>query len=431
MGTGLNTNRHWQVRYNKVLIEVLEESGPFIFIATSEIRKVLPKFRVDRALQKHYGRAIAQKDKTQRLYITEGALSKELQGMAAAEATMFLTWLYQNVFSPAARRRGEVVGRADLLATSEVVPPDRPIARTYRSTKNDGVVYAWFAMPFVQHWRGEEALGRTMVGGLIAACIAVLFLEKGFGWLANEDSYHGDWQFRKAVTLGFVISLFLVWLWWGVGAMRCALNRVSENKSVTIAGTVFLTGLLFMIQSGAKALEDSRDWIQDFYHPLRAADVYYDNQSKRIVLHGDIGFGTYNRLQRAISERPEAKLLELDSHGGYAIEGFAMATLIERSQLSTVTFRDCDSACTLLLVAGRKRLLGPEAAVGFHRSYVPGMIWSDSWSHTDFKIARYLEKRGAHQDFINTALSYRGDNIWHPKHRQMLDSGYATGKWGE
>ncbi len=84
----------------------------------------------------------------------------------------------------------------------------------------------------------------------------------------------------------------------------------------------------------------------------------------RIVVRGEIGFGTFKRLEKALQMQPKLTLVQIESPGGYVVEGMAMAALIEKNGLDTVSLESCASACTLLLAAGQERYLGTGATGG-------------------------------------------------------------------
>lgn len=121
----------------------------------------------------------------------------------------------------------------------------------------------------------------------------------------------------------------------------------------------------------------------------------------RRVLRGKIGFGSYKALESMLRSNTKLTLIQVESPGGYVIEGLAMAKLIQRMKLDTVSLERCASACTLLLAAGEKRYVGPNAKVGFHRSGVLGQAPSSSWTSTEYELADYYPSRGAIEAFIN------------------------------
>lgn len=428
----MNEVRNWSARYNRLDIEVCETSDHHIFVAAASIRRVLPRLKTDSELKGKHGRALSQATKDGPLFFNEPTLRRELKHLESAEAQMFGDWLHHNIFYPAAKKRGVATTPAK-FGEVEVVDhyKNRPAPFLGQAIDRRVHILEWFLLPLTLHWRGEVGLRKTLIESAIAAGLLAWLVGLGFDFVGDPDNYSGNWQVLKLKTLGLSIALLSVWIWWSVGATRAALNQVKANKNFSSALVVYLLGLLFMIHSLATALDDGQDWLRSMYSPKEVANISYDPASRRIVLKGSIGFGTYRALLRVLQEHPRAELLELTSPGGYAMEGFALARLVKASNLNTVTFRYCDSACTLIFAAGKKRLLGPKAVLGFHRSHVFGKPVLEGWSYTEHRMAKYLEDRGVKWQFIKTAFSYGGDEIWEPTHRDMVESGYATARWAD
>lgn len=124
-------------------------------------------------------------------------------------------------------------------------------------------------------------------------------------------------------------------------------------------------------------------------------------------------------------------LVQVEGPGGYAYEGMQMARLIQSQHLDTVTMENCASACTLLLVAGADRYLGPEAKVGFHRSGTDYFNPSKSWTRTDFELADFYRSRDTSDEFVKQALDTPFNRVWYPDSAQMYAAGYATKRWSE
>jgi hypothetical protein len=157
--------------------------------------------------------------------------------------------------------------------------------------------------------------------------------------------------------------------------------------------------------------------------------VEADSSRRRIIVSGEIGFGSYTALSNALKKSPELTLVEIESPGGYVVEGLAMARLIQSKQLDTVSLDHCMSACTMLLAAGTERYLGPNVKVGFHRSSTYKTLYSKQISATDLKIASYYRSRNTAENLIDQFLLTPGYQMWFPRHDVMYLAGYATHRW--
>lgn len=94
-----------------------------------------------------------------------------------------------------------------------------------------------------------------------------------------------------------------------------------------------------------------------------------DSHPELLVLDGEIGINTPLELRRALSARPDVKLLVLNSPGGLVASGLLLADDIHEKGLSTVIppGAGCYSACAFVFFAGVERLA--EGELGVHQMY--------------------------------------------------------------
>jgi hypothetical protein len=366
------------------------------------------------------------------LYLSELSLRRELMRLASAEASMLEDWLHHNLFYPAAKKRGEESG----LQRIDLVPSDVPVQKMtapsplHWSRQGEKVNFVqWLFLPISEHWSGKSSLRKTTFASTVLACLMLWAISFGSAYVFDPDHYFGNWIVFRAYALFISFAVGAIWIWWGVGVMRFALRSIQSMKSLGVAFFIFVLGLLSMISSTAFTIEEGYDWAQDLKAPIDSPKVIYDELHDRIVFDGDVGWGAYRQVQKVLTEHPRTRLLELKSPGGYVIEGLAISRLIKQSGMDTVAFQYCHSACTFIFAAGKARFLGPKVEIGFHRSSVFGQPIASEWTGTEYRVARYFKAQGVEEDFIKTAFSYPGDDLWIPTHGHMLDSGYASLRW--
>ena len=85
-----------------------------------------------------------------------------------------------------------------------------------------------------------------------------------------------------------------------------------------------------------------------------------------LLVAGNLTSGTADRFARALADAPQVAAVTLDSDGGRIFEGQRMAELVQARGLDTRVDSHCASACTFVLIAGRRRVAGPDAQIGFH-----------------------------------------------------------------
>jgi hypothetical protein len=151
----------------------------------------------------------------------------------------------------------------------------------------------------------------------------------------------------------------------------------------------------------------------------------------RIRAVGPMVFGSAEALQKVLDANPKINLIEMDSPGGFVVEGMRMADMVAQRKLDTTVLNRCASACTLVFVTGQDRYLGPQARVGFHRSGRRNIFEDNGWSATDRRIAEHYEKYGASEAFVQKALKEPMFRIWTAPHSAMYEAGYANKEWIE
>ena len=447
--------KSWPAQYKTRTIDIHETHRHQVWISSVDVKKVLPSLRSDSQLAKVYSTDFRSVDKSKRVFFCERALKKELQYLRSQDALMFLSWLEKNVYYPAARKRGDADAlnpmpermqdekdgqdEEDLHIPSRKVPPApkpqhiQKIVVRHPDTTSLGKRY--IHKPFIALWRGEIEMSRTILLGGLAMVAWIVAAEFLIDMVTSPIHYKGSYVWRQWVVLLLLLSLGAVVAWWCVGIMRCAIRRQLEGRSfrASMAGFVFGLTLLFYLVPFplAAASEWMEGWWGTVHGELQAAEVIHDKFLGRIVIRGDLGFGTYKRLEAALQQTPMLTLVEIDSPGGYVVEGLAMARLLEKAGADTASLEECASACTLLLAAGKERYLGPKSEIGFHRSWSRSLGFGKGWSRTDHKVADYYRSRSTDEAFIKRALDTPAYDLWVPTHGQMFEAGYATKRWDE
>jgi len=112
----------------------------------------------------------------------------------------------------------------------------------------------------------------------------------------------------------------------------------------------------------------------------------YDAHKDVIVLNGEIGIDTPLEFRRALSARPDAKIVLLNSPGGGVSSALIVAGDLHDKGLSTYIPKGfgCYSACSFLFFAGKERLA--EGELGVHQ-----MSGIDDVSGVQTKVSDILE----------------------------------------
>jgi hypothetical protein len=149
--------------------------------------------------------------------------------------------------------------------------------------------------------------------------------------------------------------------------------------------------------------------------------INYDADRTTLVLAGEYQFGVATAFAEALDQYPDAHTVELEGPGGLETEGFALAHAIQHRDLVTHAIGDCESACTLAFLAGRERILGEDASLGFHAVSAP-VFTIDLNANYD----RYLAGRGVEDQFIRRAAATPADDMWYPTNDELEAAGVIT-----
>lgn len=178
---------------------------------------------------------------------------------------------------------------------------------------------------------------------------------------------------------------------------------------------------------------------EKFQSPLEVS-VSPDGQTLNLV--GMLLDGAYQQVDAALRAAPGVRRVHLSSSGGLTIEGRLVAALVRKHRLDTYVEYYCASACTQVFAAGRERVLGPQACLGFHQAVMVDSAGATTGvlPGTDRKLDPTLvfgvngndtlrlayEMAGTKPAFIAKALSYDYENMWLPTAAELLESGLVT-----
>lgn len=163
-----------------------------------------------------------------------------------------------------------------------------------------------------------------------------------------------------------------------------------------------------------------------------------------IYLVGSIREGAFHQFDAVLRKAPRARRVHLSSIGGLTLEARLIAALVRKRKLDTHVEYLCASACTQIFAAGRNRVIGPWARLGFHQSaridpqgYAAppdpqgaGPIRSTTVfgisGNQTLRLA--YELAGVEPRFIARALSFENVNMWLPEPDELIAAGMVTAK---
>jgi hypothetical protein len=467
----------WPLKHRHWNFELAEDEDHDLWIRTSDLRHFYDRFPSDKALKAVYHRHMLYDKSTRTHYLSVRSARIELLKSKThsmhQDILKFLDWLERNVLTVVAKKRAvrkldEMNGvREDYAkALSGAIPVSQahprldettmpltseerwaleqaqdlegprkvfhPDARPIRVGWDYFAREAWLWIKnFVRsYWRGERGLFKTFWAGLLVLWLPYLY----FSWMLPGTldwtvSYQRVmWAFAILVPVS-VASALVYWI-----MLTRGLRQALRDRSHVVIAWVFY---LFVFPLGLSNIVGGYDeemldyWWASVRGQYHAMTIYADPHLGRIRAVGRMGFGSAEALQQVLDANPKITLIELESPGGYVVEGMRMANMVEQRKLDTTVLGRCASSCTFVFVTGQDRYLGTNAWLGFHRSGRRNIFLDEGWSTTDREIAEHYEKYGTSVAFVQKALKEPMYRIWVAPHDEMYTAGYANKAWSE
>lgn len=282
----------------------------------------------------------------------------------------------------------------------------------------------------VRHWRGELSLPLSywvnggLLGVVVGAAIAVV---------ATVIMYEQiDEQPLPALVLMCAIwlCLALIMLWQAVGIWRSGTRYQAAGNGpwggiakimvvLGVASTLwqFFSAGLPQIAGLAEIVAGDRSLGPHQFKVLAYGEM--------LEFTGGIKFGVAKELEGFLNAMPDVKTVRLDSVGGRIREAQTMSDLIKARGLSTLVEKQCLSACTIVFLGGKDRVILSDARLGFHQPSYRG-ITADERSRTVAIEKERLQKLGLSLAFAERANMAEPSSMWFPDNGELLREHVAT-----
>jgi hypothetical protein len=277
---------------------------------------------------------------------------------------------------------------------------------------------------FVRHWNGDLSLSISYWVNL------VLVVGLGAGGLVLPFTF-----FEEAVDDLRVASFGWLLFWpmvyglcvWGiVGVWRSATNNVDRSGPsgwATLAKAMVIlsafSAAFQMIKSAIPQMAELGKIAFGYDQFGENADIRLAENGTSIEISGGLSAGAADRFGKLLNSAPSVRLVVLNSNGGRIFEAEKIAESVNRKGLDTYVEDRCESACTLILLAGRDRATTPNARIGFHQPDFPGLDAEGRREIIDVNRNIYL-KAGVLDAFIDRAMSASPHSMWYPSYDEMV-----------
>lgn len=274
---------------------------------------------------------------------------------------------------------------------------------------------------FVRHWRGQLTLPVAYWvnnWGVTVVCWGLIFA-------ANQLLADVSLRMLSATVLALSAVLLIVACWSTIGVWRSAGNHTARGGArVWSAAAQFLT-VLSVVGAVSNFFVYNLPQMKEHWliaidrDPLGVIETKLTRDRKALVLTGTLGVGSAEKIRAELDQEPDIQTLVLDSSGGRVGEAALIAQLVRERKLKTYVDTHCESACTVILLAGADRAVTANARVGFHRASFPGMSPKQDRRMTRDLIDQY-RAAGLPEDFLARVRETQAEDMWYPSRDELL-----------
>ncbi|MFL6845431.1 MAG: hypothetical protein ACJ8ER_11190 [Allosphingosinicella sp.] len=305
----------------------------------------------------------------------------------------------------------------------------------YDQAQYDEEVLAWDEKHghknyFQRHWAGHLSLPVSYwVNSALLSALIAAGVEFGAGRLRDNG---GTLRTLALVALAYFAFSLLFWVWSSVGIWRSAYwhRRRGGTPGWGLAARtlVVLSAVAILWRSGDIALQTTElGTLAGGGDSIGAiAEMKVSPDGRDLAVRGNLASGAAERFEKLLAASPAVSRILLDSPGGRMLEAERMAALIRKRRLDTRVEKDCMSACTSILLAGRERTAPEQARIGFHQPSFPGADAYEMGDAVERTRDEYLAA-GVDRNFVWRALATPAENIWIPSPEELVEANVLTG----
>jgi hypothetical protein len=146
-----------------------------------------------------------------------------------------------------------------------------------------------------------------------------------------------------------------------------------------------------------------------------------------LVLTGDLGPGSTERLARALAQHPQVRRLRMESPRGLVTEAMAMGRQVQDLGLDTSVGERCVGACAIVFMAGAGRWLAPEGQLAFHQTHAPVLPFLRRFGLADERVLAFYLEQGVPLHLAEAMVSAPSHQVWVPDGDTLLVLGIRRG----
>lgn len=280
-----------------------------------------------------------------------------------------------------------------------------------------------------RHWAGTLPLWvsfwvASQFFGLIFS-ITYLSINDIF-WDAPASGFFGVRFYAAICSLLALFSVPFV-VWQCTGVWRSASRYVAEGRRrffpyfakflIVLSVPTFFTSVYISTNSVGDYLKLALNGPDTSGMNLSRMPNPWEKKYFWVSISGPIEFGDVAKVREFLSTLPKGKIYQvsLDSSGGNLEVAYRISRLLERFGVETTVSDSgqCESACTVLFLAGQVRDARGEAPLGFHSA--THMSGNDGLRDlANSQLRKYYLDKGMKAACVDNAINTPANEMWYP-----------------
>jgi len=277
-----------------------------------------------------------------------------------------------------------------------------------------------------KHWRGELSLPVSFwLNSLLANVVA-------FSLVAVINAAIQD-SLNPVLILLALVSMYALLLTITVWQITGTWRSAEKHKKRTGRGGLAVAAQIVIILAVSQLVRPFADGSQQIIETAKIAaetddgskfDVRLKNDTD-LHITGHIAFRLVGALDEYFDENHAIKSVHLNSLGGRLGPALHISDLILSKELDTYAEGGCYSACTIVFIGGKRRVITIGTKLGFHSGAMPGVSDAEMRS-IQSEERHYFLAQGVPPSFLRKAYGTPSDQMWYPTYRDLMTANVVT-----
>lgn len=279
---------------------------------------------------------------------------------------------------------------------------------------------------FSRHWYGECSIAASF---WMALCLMGLLTIFYYPLLITAIGFVFDFDELAVLYLSFPPVMVSLAVWQVVGLYRTNRRKYQTNNSHLMYWPINCLMIIYVGYIALQVPTQYANYLDLGFKRLDGQEITasptYTTDEYGIYIDGSITDGAAKRFQKHVGDKGRSlDTVYLNSVGGVIEEAIAIGEYIRKKRLNTVINGECSSACTLIFLYGKNRIMPTGSTLGFHASSFAGQ---KSTLGTGY-MAVELRKRGVPETFIEKAINVDPSDMWYPSMKELYKAGVIHNK---